>query len=64
MKNRKKKILDMYFVQKLKPVDIAKKLDIAKSSVTRALQKDSRYMKFKQERKDKNIQKHIIILNH
>lgn len=59
MKNRKKKILDMYFVQKLKPVDIAKKLNIAKSSVTRVLQKDRRYMKSKQERKAKNRQKHI-----
>lgn len=59
MKNRKKRILDMYFVQKLKPVDIAKKLNIAKSSVTRVLQKDRRYMKFKQERKAKNRQKHI-----
>lgn len=49
----------MYFVQKLKPVDIAKKLNIAKSSVTRVLQKDRRYMKFKQERKVKNRQKHI-----
>lgn len=49
----------MYFVQKLKPVDIAKKLNIAKSSVTRVLQKDRRYMKFKQERKAKNRQKHI-----
>ena len=59
MKNRKKKILDMYFVQKLRPVDIAKKLNIAKSSVTRVLQKDIRYMKFKQERTAKNRQKHI-----
>jgi hypothetical protein len=59
MKSRKKKILNMYFVQKLKPVDIAKKLNIAKSSVTRVLQKDRRYMKFKQERKVKNRQKHI-----
>jgi len=43
MKNRKDIILNMYFVEKLRPVDIAKKLDISKSAVTQVLKKDKRY---------------------
>ena len=34
MKERRNIILNMYFVEKLRPVDIAKKLDISKSAVT------------------------------
>ncbi len=59
MKNRKDIILNMYFIEKLRPVDIAKKLDISKSAVTQVLKKDKRYVKFKQDRKIKNKKKHI-----
>ena len=43
MKNRKEVILNMYFIENLRPVDIAKKLDISKSAVTQVLKKDKRY---------------------
>ena len=59
MRSRKAEILKMYFIDKLKPVDIAKKLDISKSAVTQVLKKDKRYMQTKQERKIKNQNKHI-----
>lgn len=59
MKNRKEVILNMYFIEKLKPVDIAKKLNISKSAVTQVLKKDNRYVQIKQERKSKNQMKHI-----
>ncbi len=59
MKNRKEIILNMYFVENLRPVDIAKKLDISKSAVTQVLKKDKRYVQIKQKRKSKNQKKHI-----
>ncbi len=59
MKNRKEVILNMYFIENLRPVDIAKKLDISKSAVTQVLKKDKRYVQIKQERKSKNQKKHI-----
>ena len=59
MKNRKEIILKMYFIEKLRPVDIAKKLNISKSAVTQVLRKDKRYIEIKQERKTKNKKKHI-----
>ena len=49
----------MYFIENLRPVDIAKKLDISKSAVTQVLKKDKRYVQIKQERKSKNQKKHI-----
>lgn len=59
MKERRNIILNMYFVEKLRPVDIAKKLDISKSAVTQVLRKDKRYIQIKQEKKIKNQKKHI-----
>lgn len=59
MKNRREEILNMYFVNKLRPVDIAKKLNISKSAVTQVLMKDKRYIQIKQDRKIKNQKKHI-----
>ena len=49
----------MYFVEKLRPIDIAKKLNVSKSAITQVLKKDKRYIKIKQERKLKNKKKHI-----
>ena len=59
MKERRNIILNMYFVEKLRPVDIAKKLDISKSAVTQVLRKDKRYIQIKKEKKIKNQKKHI-----
>lgn len=59
MKNRKEIVLYMYFTEKLRPVDIARKLDISKSAVTQILKKDKRYIDMKQERKAINQKKHI-----
>ena len=51
MKNNKDTIIHKYFIDKLKPVDIAKELNISKSAVTQVLQKDKRYVKEKNNRK-------------
>ena len=50
MENRKDVILNMYFIEKLRPVDIAKKLDVSKSAVTQVLKKDKRYVKSNKSR--------------
>ena len=39
MKNRKEVILNMYFIEKLRPVDIAKKLDISKKCSNTSIKK-------------------------
>ena len=59
MKSRKETILNMYFLEHLKPVDIAKELNVSKSAVTQVLQKDSRYSNEKERRKAENYRKHI-----
>lgn len=58
MKNNKDKIIHKYFIDKLKPVEIAKELNISKSAVTQVLQKDKRYKKEKIKRKTKNKEIH------
>lgn len=50
MKDRQTIILNMYFIDGENPADIAKALNIAKSTVTRILQKDKRYSFTKKER--------------
>ncbi|MBO5004539.1 MAG: hypothetical protein J6D03_04710 [Clostridia bacterium] len=59
MKSNKETILEMYFFEHLKPVDIAKELNISKSAVTQVLQKDDRYSEEKERRKAENYRKHI-----
>lgn len=59
MKSRKETILDMYFLEHLKPVDIAKELNVSKSAITQVLQKDDRYSTEKERRKAENYRKHI-----
>lgn len=59
MKSRKETILNMYFLEHLKPVDIAKELNVSKSAVTQVLQKDDRYSEEKERRKAENYKKHI-----
>ena len=58
MKNNKETIINKYFIEKLKPVEIAKELNISKSAVTQVLQKDKRYKKEKVNRKTKNKKNH------
>ena len=59
MKNKKDAILNMYFVKKMKPIDIAKKLNVSKSAVSQVLEKDERYSNEKEMRKIINRKKHI-----
>lgn len=55
----REKILDMYFNKQMKSVDIANTLGIAQSTVTRTLQKDKRYIKEKELRKENNRKRHV-----
>ena len=50
MADRQNIILNMYFIDGEKPSDIAKALKVAKSTVTRILQKDDRYLLEKRDR--------------
>ncbi|MBQ2917153.1 MAG: hypothetical protein IJE59_03135 [Clostridia bacterium] len=52
------KILELYFIEKLKQKDIAEKLKISKYKVSRTVTKDFRYITEKEERKTKSKQKH------
>jgi len=58
MKNHREKIINMYFIDKLRPVDIARELQISKSAITQVLQKDERYINEKEIRKENNRIKH------
>lgn len=58
MKRNKETIIQMYFIDKAKPVEIAKQLNISKSAVTQVLQKDERYQAEKSYRKEQNKLKH------
>ena len=44
-------IIKLYFENKMKQVDIAKKLNISKYKVSRTLSKDEQYQKEKEKRK-------------
>ena len=54
MKNNKDIILQKYFVEKLRPVDIAEELCITKSAITKVIKKDERYLKEKKDRVRQN----------
>ena len=58
MKNQNKDISKMYFDEKMRPVDIAKKMNMTKSAITQVLKKDNRYLRIKEERKNINQRKH------
>lgn len=58
MKSKNAEIIKMYFEEKMRPVDIAKKLNITKSAITQVLKKDNRYLRIKKERKNINQRKH------
>lgn len=59
MKDKHIKILDMYFVDGEIPSNIAKALNVSKSTVTRVLQKDERYSSVKKERTEFREKEHI-----
>lgn len=54
----KNKILDMYFNQKMKQIDIANFLNIAKSTVSKIVSEDARFQEEKTRRKLANKLKH------
>lgn len=56
--NLNEKILDLYYIDKLKQKDIAQKLKISKYKVSRTVSKDERYIKDKESRKQKSKQRH------
>ncbi len=58
VKKLEQKILELYFIEKLKQKDIAEKLKISKYKVSRTVTKDLRYISEKEERKTKSKQKH------
>lgn len=51
MKSKRAEIIKMYFEEKMRPVDIAKKLNITKSAITQVLKKDNRYLRIKKRKK-------------
>ena len=56
-KGTKDKIIELFFEKHLKPVDIAKKLDVKMPYITKIIQKDSRYIQEKEVRKQDNKEK-------
>ena len=59
-KETKDKIIDLFYEKHLRPSDIAKQLKVAKSYITKVIQKDSRYIEEKESRKAKNKEKNKI----
>ena len=56
--SNKEKIIDLFFNEHLKPVDIALKLGISNAYVSKVIKKDFRYHEEKNQRKQQNKQKH------
>ena len=52
--SKKDEILNLYFEEKMNTVEIAKKVNVAKSYISKILKQDSRYEEEKQQRKEKN----------
>lgn len=48
MSNNKDLILKLYYIEKLRVVDISKELGISKSAVTQVLKRDEKYIKEKE----------------
>lgn len=59
-KETKDKIIDLFYEKHLRPSDIAKQLKVAKSYITKVIQKDSRYIEEKESRKAENKEKNKI----
>lgn len=50
-KDTKDKIIELFFTEHLRPVDISKKLKVGMPYITKIIQKDSRYIEEKEARK-------------
>ena len=59
-KDRKDKIIELFFTEHLRPVDISKKLKVGMPYITKIIQKDSRYIEEKEARKLENKEKNKI----
>jgi len=59
-KETKDKIIDLFYEKHLRPSDISKQVKVAKSYITKVIQKDSRYIEEKESRKAKNKEKNKI----
>lgn len=51
-------IVELYFIKKMKQIDIAEKLNISKYIVSRTLSKDPRYKEEKEKRRQEAIKRH------
>lgn len=56
----KDKIIELFFVKHLKPVDIAKKVKTGMPYITKVIQKDARYISEKESRKLENREKNKV----
>ena len=52
--SKKDEIINLYFDDKMKAIEISKKLNVVKSYITKVLKRDSRYDIEKQRRKEEN----------
>ena len=59
-KETKDKIIDLFYEKHLRPSDVAEQLKVAKSYITKVIQKDSRYIEEKESRKAENKEKNKI----
>lgn len=59
-KGTKDKIIELFFIKRLKPVDISKKLKVGMPYITKIIQKDERYIEEKESRKSENKEKNKI----
>ena len=56
----KDKIIELFFTKHLKPVNISKKLNVGMPYITKIIQKDSRYIREKETRRQENREKNKI----
>lgn len=56
--SNKEKIIDLFYNEHLKPVDIALKLGVSNAYASKVIKKDFRYHEEKNQRKQQNKQKH------
>ena len=56
--SNKEKIINLFYNEHLKPVDIALKLGVSNAYVSKVIKKDFRYHEEKNQRKQQNKQKH------
>ena len=59
-KGTKDKIIELFFIKRLKPVEISKKLKVGMPYITKIIQKDERYIEEKELRKSENKEKNKI----